>query len=149
MIEVYGDLWTYPADIRIITTNGTVTKKGLAVMGRGCAKEAAGLFPGLPERLGCLLQRKGGNVPHVFDEFNLITFPVKHNWWELGNLPLIHSSCLQLLNLIDPGKIYVMARPGTGNGRLEWGAVKSIVKVLPDNVHIIDYEKENQEVLSS
>ena len=40
MREVVGNLWTYPADIRVITTNGTVKNDGTCVMGRGCAAEA-------------------------------------------------------------------------------------------------------------
>lgn len=35
MIEVKGNLWTYPAEVRVITTNGFVKKNGEAVMGIG------------------------------------------------------------------------------------------------------------------
>ena len=46
MIEIHGNLWQLPATWRGITTNGFVRKNGTAVMGRGCAREAATRFPG-------------------------------------------------------------------------------------------------------
>jgi len=42
------NLWEYPADARVITTNGFVKNNGEAVMGRGCAREAARKYPRLP-----------------------------------------------------------------------------------------------------
>ena len=30
-----GDLWSYPADYRVVTTNGIIKKDGEAVMGAG------------------------------------------------------------------------------------------------------------------
>lgn len=141
MIEVYGNLWEYPADVRIITTNGTINRKGRAVMGRGCALEAAQRFPELPERLAKLIT-EGGNRPYLLHDLALLTFPVKHNWWENANVPLIRASALQLLELIDPEKTYVAPRFGCGNGRLDWGLVKSLVRDLPDNVHLITFKEE-------
>ena len=52
MIEVVGNLWTYAADFRAITTNGTVKFDGRAVMGRGCAREATQRYPKIARQLG-------------------------------------------------------------------------------------------------
>jgi hypothetical protein len=45
MLEAKGNLWEHPADIRIITTNGTINSRGECVMGRGCALEARTAHP--------------------------------------------------------------------------------------------------------
>jgi hypothetical protein len=133
MVEFTGNIWTYPADVVIITTNGTVTKKGECVMGRGCAKEAKDLFPGLPKALGDKI-KKEGNHPYLFElathtprsntvaytsaeedlpafpeagtqsyqRVTLVTFPVKHNWYERADLTLIRTSALQLRSTSCP-----------------------------------------------
>lgn len=137
MIEVKGDLWTYPADVRIITTNGFVKKNGRAVMGRGCAKEAALLILDVELMLGEKLLKMGNNV-HILDE-DLYTFPVKHNWWEKADIELIRRSAEQLADLMIPARTYVMPRAGCGNGKLKWGDVRSIFTPFPDNLFIIDY----------
>lgn len=92
MIEIYGNLWkpeTYRyadgtptnivPDAICITTNGFVKKNGEAVMGRGCAAEAAKRFKGLKASFGKKM-RKEGNFPHIIaqaEEFDLLSFPVK------------------------------------------------------------------------
>jgi hypothetical protein len=56
MKEAKGDLWEHLSDAIVITTNGTVNKYGLAVMSRGCAKEACQRFPGMSRLLGNVLK---------------------------------------------------------------------------------------------
>ncbi len=138
MIEVTGDLWTYPADYRLITTNGTVKKNGECVMGRGCAFEAKRKYPHLAKDLGELIQAYGNRV-WGFPNTNLISFPVKHNWYEKADLELIKRSTKQLEDIarLDYGITYVLPRPGCGNGGRKWEEVKPIVSILPDNVHVI------------
>lgn len=66
-------------DAICITTNGFVKKNGEAVMGRGCAKRAAELMPGLPEALGNAISAQG-NRTYVHGPYNgmqIVTFPVK------------------------------------------------------------------------
>ncbi len=138
MIEVFGNLWTYPADVRIITTNGMVNSKGECVMGRGCAAEAKHRYPNLPKELAVKLKATG-NHPYAFDEYDIITFPVKHKWFEWADLPLIKTSALQLAKMLDPNKIYVLPRPGCGNGKRSWNEVRGLLTKLPDNVHVITY----------
>lgn len=138
MIEVVGNLWKYPADVRVITTNGTITRAGECVMGRGCALEAKKMYPDLPKRLAAAI-KTGGNNPHVFADLNLMSFPVKHHWFERADLLLIRSSALQLARIAKDGRTYVLPRPGCGNGKREWAEVAPLLKCLPDNVHVITY----------
>lgn len=142
MVEVTGDLWTYPADWRVITTNGTVKRNGACVMGRGCAKEAKDRYPGFEYKLGVIIMGKTGNRLAVFYDDNLITFPVKHNWWERADSDLIKQSTDELLSFSNHYKHpeIVMPRPGCGNGGLKWEDVKPLLEALPDNVKVITHE---------
>lgn len=139
MKTVRGDLWTYPADVRIITTNGDVRKDGCAVMGRGCAREAAYRFVMLPRELGVYL-RKYGNHVTLFPKYNLMTFPVKHHWDEDADLTLITRSAKELERFLLPQRRFLMPRAGCGNGRLQWEDVKTVLETLPDNVYVITNE---------
>lgn len=133
---VKGDLWSYPADIRVITTNGTLRQDGTAVMGRGCAQEAATRFVMLPRQLGILLKKYGNHVVS-FPEYHLITFPTKHHWSEDSDVKLIEQSVSELKQFIRPRLRIVMPRAGCGHGRLQWDDVKPILAKLPDNVMVI------------
>ena len=48
MKEVFGDLWEFDGII-VIMTDGFVKRAGTCVMDRGCAKQAAIGFLGLPQ----------------------------------------------------------------------------------------------------
>lgn len=144
MIEVTGNLWTYPADFRVITTNGTVKQNGRAVMGRGCAKEAALRYPKISRLLSERLRARGNHVQffsdiEIGDRIGLFTFPVKHHWNEPADLALIARSTTEFQAQLLPSSVYVLPRPGCGNGQRTWDEVRPIVAVLPDNVHVIDF----------
>ena len=137
MINVNCDLWEYPADWRAITTNGSINSKGLAVMGRGCALEAKKRFPGLQGSLAYNL-KLGGNHIFMFPEYKIITFPVKHQWFEKADINLITRSAEELRSNWEDPWIIAMPRPGCGNGGLSWADVRPvIVDILPDNVTIL------------
>ena len=141
MIEVVGNLWTYPAAYRVVTTNGSVRKDGAAVMDRGCAKEAATKYPFLAHELGERLQR-GGTVMQFFSRYSLFTFPVKDEWDQRARPSLIEQSVTELrllIKSIDDQALYVLPRPGCGNGGLSWTTVQLLLTALPDNVHVIDF----------
>lgn len=128
MFEQRGNLWSYHNEGHwiCITTNGFVKKNGECVMGRGCAKEAAERYPELPKLLGQQI-KKLGNQLILFPEMRIITFPVKHNWWEEADPDLIRSSCKELVQLVIAGwsdyeRVY-LPRPGVGNGKLDWDTV--------------------------
>lgn len=150
MIEVYGDLWTYPADVRVITTNGFVKKNGEAVMGRGCALEAANQDSNFPLLLGHHIKINGNVVGMigVIDGLPILSFPVKHNWYEKADLELILKSAKALKVWADyaeedgPIKI-VLPRPGCGNGGLKWEVVKPILEpILDDRFHVITFSNQ-------
>lgn len=151
MKEIVGNLWdskfSTPDYVRIITTNGFVKKDGSAVMGRGCAREAvyrwpalsAVPIPSLPMRLGAHIKARGNICAWMTT--GLITFPVKHAWYEPADLELIGNSAVWLKREADNlrQKWFVLPRPGCGNGQLNWEDVKPLIKFLPDNVLVIDF----------
>ena len=147
MLEEKGDLWKFTDGIPAITTNGYIKKNGQAVMGRGCAKEAADRFSGLSGILGFNLIQYANHVfyLHQFGDKGIITFPVKDTWSEKAKIELIKQSADELICMTIPyfeitEKIY-LPRPGCGNGGLEWKDVKpEIEKILTDQVVVISKE---------
>ncbi len=142
MKEVFGNLWDFDG-IFAVTTNGFVKKDGNCVMGRGCAKETALRFGWLPRKLGAAITKDGNHV-FYFPEYPLITFPVKHVWWEPADLDLIQQSARELLETIEQSKIneaIYNPRPGCGNGKLRWEDVKKILSPIlkSDQFHIVTF----------
>lgn len=142
MKEIEGNLWDYhPEHWIVITTNGTIKRNGEAVMGRGVARQARERFPSLALELGKVLQR-GGNVLHLWRCYGLITFPVKHNWWEKADVALIEKSAEELRSLFDDKiagdcvPIYLI-RPGCGNGKLKWCDIKPVLEKYLDDRFIV------------
>ena len=66
MLEVKGDLWKLTPEerpaLKLITTNGQTRKDGACVMGRGCARQARDMLPGIDYKLGELLRKYGNRV---------------------------------------------------------------------------------------
>lgn len=156
MIEVVGDLWTYPADIRCITTNGMVNSRGEAVMGRGCALQAKQRWPHIAKSFGTRLLAEGNKVlqlAYVTSALNnggapfwLLSFPTKHHWRDEADLDLIARSAGELTDyvagwegLCERSPVVVIPRPGVGNGKRDWETeVKPILSdLLDDRFHII------------
>ena len=80
MLETRGNLWEADADALCITTNSAIRMDGNAVMGGGCAKEAADRFPELPKVLASKILERGNIVqPLVRDEHGriILSFPTK------------------------------------------------------------------------
>lgn len=137
MKEMRADLWEVEADLRVITTNGTIKKNGEAVLGRGCAKEAALKEPRLSKFLGRHLLNNG-NIPFIagFPTTGwLATLPVKHNWWERADIDLIVESTKSIVEWADACEYtnVVIPRPGCGNGQLKWEDVKPMIETLLDD----------------
>lgn len=144
MKEIRGNIWDYhdKGYWIVITTNGTVKANGSAVMGRGVALQAARKFPDLPRAIGQCI-RVFGNEVFIMDRgdpsggYRILTFPVKHNWWEKADLTLIEESCKKLKATWScPDKVYLV-RPGCGNGGLDWKDVKPILKEYLDDRFIV------------
>ena len=98
MIERIGDLRTFhSASMPIgITMNGSITRSGLAVMGRGCALQAATRFSKIRSALGRRL-REAGNHVYWFPDFGVFTLPVKPRWYERADCALIRRSARELM----------------------------------------------------
>jgi len=128
MREQTGDIWDYLGKAFIvITTNGSLTRDGRAVLGRGCARQARDHFPELPELLGKLILEQGN---HVHDLGNgLLSFPVEDSAWSLPDLMLIARSAAELRLLADREgwKQIVVPRPGCGGGGLNWPDVRTVL----------------------
>lgn len=145
MKEATGNLWKYPSDAIVITTNGTVKRNGEAVMGRGCAAEAKDRYPTMPTVLGNMLQVTGNqSYAWAFPMTNivLITMPVKHEWHNQADIRLIIRSAYEIVMHVDrlKRKSIVMPRPGCGNGGLKWEDVKpKIEEILDDRFTAIHY----------
>lgn len=147
-----GDMWDVyeRSDLFLITTNGRIAEpQGKLVMGRGVAKEARDMFPGLDRRLALKIKSVG-----VFDEklqcwrygfipgANLGILQVKYHWNHVADLALIQFSVNKLAMWTDEhqGAIVNMPFPGIGAGRLKKDQVMPIIEWLPDNVTV--WEKE-------
>lgn len=128
MIERTGDIRDlFGRAIVAITTNGSVTRDGRAVLGRGCARQAAERMPGLAARLGALIAARGNHVHDLGG--GLVSFPVEASAWSLPDLTLIARSARELRVLADleGWKSVVVPRPGCGGGGLSWTLVKPLL----------------------
>ena len=129
MLETLGDIWEQ-ADrgaAIVITTNGSLTRHGRAVIGRGVARQALLRFPDLADRLGGLLAEQGS---HAFDLGGcLVSFPVEETAWSQPDLRIIARSAEELRWLADRSgwqRVFV-PRPGCGGGGLAWKDVRPLL----------------------
>lgn len=140
MLEVTGDIWDY-ADrgmTIVITTSGSLTPDGRAVIGRGVSKQASLRHPGLAEKLGKLLLEQGN---HVFDlGSGLVSFPVEETAWSHPDLRIIARSARELRALLDFSgwERIVVPRPGCGGGGLAWKDVQpTLIPWFDDRITVI------------
>lgn len=143
MIETIGNIWDYQEKAIIaITTNGSVSRNGKAIMGRGVAAQAAGLFQSLSESLGTAI-KNGGNHVHYINN-NIVSFPVEHSPFEIPDLHLIKRSAEELAQKADElgWSLIVVPRPGCGGGGLLWKDVKPILENIFDQRFIIISARE-------
>ena len=129
MLETLGDIWVQAdrGEIVVITTNGSLTRDGRAVLGRGVARQAAERFPDLAGKLGRLLAEQGS---HVFDLGGcLVSFPVEETAWSQPDLRIIARSAEELRQLADRSgwQRLVVPRPGCGGGGLAWKDVRPLL----------------------
>lgn len=138
MNERQDDIWSYAGKAVIaITTNGSVTRDGRAVMGRGTARQAAARFPDLPRTLGALLREQGNHVHELGND--LISFPVEETPWSLPDKRLIRQSAQELRQLADRHgwPLVVVPRPGCGGGGMDWQEVRPILEEHFDERFIV------------
>jgi len=146
---IKADLWDCDG-VLCLTTNGFVKRNGRAVMGAGVARQAVLRYPGIDAELGRLIKRNGNVVQRIAGPgFNveaprsIVSFPVKHDWWENATLQLIERSAEQLAERLD-SRIHrdcFLPKPGCGNGGLDWPDVRDTLEPFLgsyDNLYIVD-----------
>jgi hypothetical protein len=139
MLETVGDIWEHAdrGEIIVITTNGSLTRDGRAIFGRGVARQAALRFPEFADELGKLLAELGS---HVFDLGNgVVTFPVEETPWSLPDLRIIARSARELRLLADHSgwQRIIVPRPGCGGGGLSWKEVKPLLESCFDHRFLV------------
>jgi len=134
MLEITGDIWEYVASgVIVITTNGSKTRDGRAIFGRGVARQAALRYPDLAEILGTRLTTEGNRV---FDlGHGIATFPVEESPWSLPDLRIIARSAEELRLLADRSgwQRIIVPRPGCGGGGLAWQEVRPLLEPWLDD----------------
>lgn len=141
MRTLTGDLWSFHAQgaYIAITTNGECKANGDAVLGAGLAKQAARRFPDLAKQLGAALRRQG-NIPYLWKEYRLLTFPTKSDWRLPSTLPLIEQSAFRTMALLNDQGIQLLfcPHPGCGLGQLSWDAVEPVLaRIFDDRIVIV------------
>jgi len=139
MLETLGDIWEQAdrGTVIVITTNGSLTRYGRAVLGRGVARQASVRFPDLAEKLGRLLAEQGN---HVFDLGScIISFPVEETAWSQPDLRIIARSAEELRQLADRSgwQQVLVPRPGCGGGGLAWKDVRPLLAPWFDDRFIV------------
>lgn len=138
MREMQVDIWSYQGQAIIaITTNGSLTRDGRAIMGKGVARQAAERFPELRHKLGRLLQVRGNHVHEVL--LGLVSFPVEETPFSQPDKRLIRQSAEELRLLADTNRWQqiVVPRPGCGGGGLRWEEVRPLLADLFDQRFIV------------
>lgn len=138
MQEHQADIWSYRGTaVLVITTNGSVTRDGRSIPGRGVAKAAAERFPELRMRLGALLQTGGNHVYEILP--GLASFPVEETPFSQPDKRLIRRSAEELRQLADQQgwQRIIVPRPGCGGGGLDWQEVRLLLEDLFDERFIV------------
>lgn len=138
MQEQQTDIWSFwGRAVLAITTNGSVTRDGRSIPGRGVARAAAERFPELRQRLGALLASGGNHVYEILP--GLVSFPVEETPFSPPDRRLIRRSAEELRQLADRQgwQRIVVPRPGCGGGGLHWQEVRPLVADLFDERFIV------------
>lgn len=149
MILERGNMWDMygKTSLFLITTNPIITKSGKLVMGRGIAQQMRDAFPGSDVELAKMV--RAFPLAHVmplyyepvFGKQRVGFFMVKHHWQEPANIPVILRSVARLIEIAPDYERIDLNFPGIGNGKLKRTDVLPLLGVLPDNVHIWEYDE--------
>jgi len=170
MQEIKKDLFECIFDPEVdaicITTNGHYTKAGIAVMGGGCAGEAARRWPEMPVRLGKMLRTFMSNIPFVIGAVDengealeltadllkerkfkclVFSYPTINNLVRGSELGLIKQSAQVMVDYVNQYNLkkVILPRPGVGIGGLTWKEVKpEIENILDDRFVIVSFDHE-------
>jgi hypothetical protein len=139
MFDVWGN-----TDLFLFTSNPIVNKQGLAVMGRGIAKQLADKHPQIRRDFGALLTDWWEFTVDIIGDYDgqkVGYFVVKDHWKDNAKLDIIEQSCSDLVEGLErcPRRRIDLNFPGIGNGKLRREDVLPIISKLPDNVHVWEY----------
>lgn len=145
MKEITGDIWYYHSKGNwiVVTTNSTINTKGEVVMGKGLALEAKIKFPRLPKLLTNQFTTSRQRTC-FWEDYRIITFPTKVNWYENSKLDIIESSCVELLDWLKDTTVtppIYLPRVGCGNGKLQWKDVQPLLEKYLDDRFTVVYLK--------
>lgn len=138
MRELTVDIWSlWGRAVIAVTTNGSLTRDGRAIPGRGVAKQAAERFPELRTRLGEQLMLGGNHVYEIMP--GLVSFPVEETPFSQPDKRLIRQSAEELRLLADTSRWQqiVVPRPGCGGGGLRWKEVRPLLADFFDQRFIV------------
>jgi hypothetical protein len=138
MRENNTDIWSYLGQaVIVITTNGSLTRDGRALPGRGTARQASEKFPEMRVRLGEKLAQHGNHVHEIIP--GLVSFPVEETPWSQPDKRLIRRSAEELRALVDQHgwPVVIVPRPGCGGGGLCWDEIKPLLIDLFDERFIV------------
>lgn len=143
MFSIWGK-----TDMFLFTSNSVVNNQGLAVMGRGIAKELADRLPTIRRDFANVLQSPVRvwecDRVNTYDGQDVGYFMVKDHWSEPAKLEIIRQSTEDLLQWVHeserPFRRIDMNFPGIGCGQLDREYVLPIIQKLPDIIHV--WEKE-------
>ena len=110
-------------------------------MGRGIAKMFTHHHSRIQNVLGALILKNGNIVQKITED--AISFPVKHNWYEVADVELIKKSAHELMQLLKEDETALLPRPGCGNGKLDWlvDVKPAIENILDDRITIINWSE--------
>lgn len=138
MHEQQTDIWSFWGKAVIaITTNGSTTRDGRSIPGKGVARQAAERFPELRQRLGTLLLAGGNHVYEIIP--GLVSFPIEETPFSQPDKQLIRQSAKELRYLADlhGWQTIAVPRPGCGGGGLAWHEVRPLLEGLFDERFIV------------
>lgn len=144
MKKRYGNMWAAPG-VHVVTTNSYINAAGELVMGRGAAKEATLIHPGVQHIAGRLiLYRCGRGGVYGFippeETMPIGLFQVKRHFKSKAELSIISASAAMLCEWAAGIKRSIhLNYPGIGNGGLDIEVVEPLLEELPDNVYVWRY----------
>lgn len=153
-----GDIWTQPIATVVVPVNWTTNVKGLAVMGRGIAKQCSTMYPYVARQLGnaiCETPYHTHVVTICTNNHTLALLPVKYHWKDKADMPLIRKGVKYLADVQreNPNWEFTLPLLGCGFGGLEVLPVLTLlssllpspnaVLVLRDDTTVISKYKES------
>lgn len=165
--DLFECIFDQDVDAICITTNGHYTISGDAVMGGGCAGEAARRWKEVPKRLGKLLKQFRANIPFIIGAVDdqaqhieltantiknkeykclILSFPTINNLMDGSNIELIKQSAAVIVDHANQYSLknIVTVRPGSGIGGLDYykDVRPELIKIFDDRFTVVCQEND-------